>query len=101
MSVSVSAADRATRALEARLLDGHYPAGARLPAERALAEELGVSRGTLREAIQRLAARGLLASRIGSGAFGRELRSGAFEHPAEFQHVAAQMRMLGQQLSPG
>ncbi|MBC7206852.1 MAG: GntR family transcriptional regulator, partial [Methyloversatilis sp.] len=52
-----TAADRATRELESRLLDGRYAAGARLPAERALADELGVSRGTLREAVQRLAAR--------------------------------------------
>ncbi|MCP4635132.1 MAG: FadR family transcriptional regulator [Methyloversatilis sp.] len=92
----VSAADRATRALEARLLDGHYPAGARLPAERALAEELGVSRGTLREAIQRLAARGLLASRIGSGVYVTERLHGGLASPwrqllAEHPHLGGDM----------
>jgi GntR family transcriptional repressor for pyruvate dehydrogenase complex len=61
--------EQAMRELEARLLDGSWMAGARLPAERALADEFRVSRGTVREAIQRLTARGLLASRRGSGVF--------------------------------
>ena len=41
--------------------------GQRLPAERQLAEELGVSRTALREAIQKLSSRGLLESRVGAG----------------------------------
>lgn len=57
------------RQLEARLIDGSWPAGTRLPAERALAESLGVSRNSLREAIYCLKARGLLLSRRGSGVF--------------------------------
>ena len=43
--------------------------GQRLPAERQLAGELGVSRVALREAIQQLSSRGLLESRVGSGTF--------------------------------
>ena len=43
--------------------------GARLPAERVLAAELGVSRAKLREAIQALASRGRLSSLRGSGTF--------------------------------
>jgi DNA-binding IscR family transcriptional regulator len=38
-----------------------------LPAERVLAEQFGVSRPSLREAIQKLAAKGLLVSRQGGG----------------------------------
>lgn len=76
-----TAADRATRELESRLLDGRYAAGARLPAERALADELGVSRGTLREAVQRLAARGLLASRVGSGVYVTDRLHGGLTSP--------------------
>jgi GntR family transcriptional repressor for pyruvate dehydrogenase complex len=64
---SVSA--RAQRAIEARLLDGSWPAGTRLPAERMLAQSMGVSRNSLREAIHALKARGLLASKPGSGVF--------------------------------
>lgn len=43
--------------------------GARLPTERALAEQMGVSRTALREAIQRLSSRGVLESRVGAGTF--------------------------------
>lgn len=57
------------RRLEMAMLDGTFPANARLPSERLLAEEYGVSRNTVREAMQRLAARGLVRSRAGSGVF--------------------------------
>lgn len=40
------------------ILDGTYPPGATLPAERLLAEQLGVTRPTLRETLQRLASEG-------------------------------------------
>lgn len=43
--------------------------GQRLPAERLLAEEMGVSRGSVREAIQQLASQGLLAARRGDGTY--------------------------------
>jgi GntR family L-lactate dehydrogenase operon transcriptional regulator len=43
--------------------------GARLPAERTLAAELGVSRSRLREAIQQLISHGLIISRRGGGNF--------------------------------
>ena len=43
--------------------------GERLPAERQLAERLGVSRPSLREAIQKLASKGLLHSRQGGGTY--------------------------------
>ena len=43
--------------------------GDRLPAERALAADLGVSRSALREAIKHLASRGLLVSRQGGGTY--------------------------------
>lgn len=43
--------------------------GQRLPAERQLATELGVSRVAVREAIQQLSSRGLLESRVGAGTF--------------------------------
>ncbi|MFC0239944.1 FCD domain-containing protein [Rhodopseudomonas telluris] len=43
--------------------------GDRVPSERQLAVDLGVSRPTLREAIRQLATRGLLVSRHGGGTF--------------------------------
>lgn len=70
------------RKLETSMLDGTWTAGARLPAERTLAAEYGVARNTIREAIQRLAARGLLKSRRGAGVFVTDrLRTGIAASP--------------------
>lgn len=49
-------ADDIVAQLETMILEGTLKAGERLPAERALAESFGVSRPSLREAIQKLAA---------------------------------------------
>lgn len=51
-------------------------AGDRLPAERQLAQELAVSRSSLREAIQQLTSRGRLTSRTGGGNFVQEQPAG-------------------------
>jgi len=64
------------RQLEVALLDGRYPANSKLPSERMLAEQFAVSRNTIREAMQRMVARGLLRSRPGAGMFvGDQLRT--------------------------
>ena len=47
----------------------HLRLGDQLPSERGLARHLGVSRGTVREAIRLLEQRGLVAMKPGSGAF--------------------------------
>lgn len=57
------------RQMETALLDGTWCAGSRLPAERVLAQQYGVARNTVREAIQRLASRSLVYSRRGAGVF--------------------------------
>lgn len=61
--------DTVAHELEQRILEGVFKPGDRLPAERELSEALGVSRPSLREAIQKLASRGLLHSRQGGGTF--------------------------------
>jgi GntR family transcriptional regulator len=48
---------------------GLYPPGSRLPNEEELSETLGVSRTTLREALQALAEEGLILRRHGQGTF--------------------------------
>lgn len=48
---------------------GELPDGARLPAERVLAEQMGVSRTSVREAIRLLSLSGMLTSQQGSGTF--------------------------------
>jgi GntR family transcriptional regulator len=51
--------------IEAAVADGRLAPGDRLPAERALAEKHGVSRMTVRQALQSLESRGLLTRAIG------------------------------------
>ncbi len=70
MSETVPAADRASAiaaVLQANIASGHYRPGDRLPSEADLCAHFQVSRPTLREALGRLAAVGLLVSRRGSG----------------------------------
>ena len=49
--------------------DGEYTVGSRLPTERELAEQLGVSRPTVREALIALEVEGRLRIRVGSGIY--------------------------------
>jgi len=51
------------------ILSGRFRAGDRLPPERALAAEFGVSRPTVRQAVGVLATHGLVEARVGSGTF--------------------------------
>lgn len=67
--------------LEGMILEGTLKSGERLPAERALAEKFGVSRPSLREAIQKLAAKGLLVSRQGGGNYVAESLGSTFSDP--------------------
>jgi GntR family transcriptional repressor for pyruvate dehydrogenase complex len=48
---------------------GHYKAGSKLPSERAITEQMGVSRPSLREAISALQIVGILESRPGDGTY--------------------------------
>lgn len=64
------------------IAEGHFGADGRLPAERQLAEELGVSRPCLREALQKLVSKGLLYTRPGGGTYVQMLTdTGAVELP--------------------
>lgn len=56
-------------ALAERISGGQYKSGDRLPSEQDLIDEFGVSRTVVREAFARMAAKGLLISRRGSGAY--------------------------------
>lgn len=57
--------------LDARIVDGTLPPGARLPSERELAAEVGLSRPMVREALGRLVERGSVEVHAGRGAFVR------------------------------
>lgn len=66
------------RQIEGLILQGVLRPGERLPAERELAETMGVSRPSLREALAEMQQSGLLVPRAGSGVFVAEVLGSAF-----------------------
>ncbi len=89
MSRSPKLYQQVAETITAAIRGGAHPPGSRLPSERDLAETLGVSRPTIREAITALEIQGFVSSRQGSGVYvnetqpkgrgGRDLDVGAFE----------------------
>lgn len=77
--------DAIVEQLQGMILEGTFKPGERLPPERELAERFGVSRPSLREAIQKLAAKGLLVSRQGGGNYVAETLGTTFSDP--FLHL--------------
>lgn len=67
-----------TRQIEKLILRGILRPGERLPAERELAEKLGVSRPSLREAVADLQENGLLTPRAGAGIYVADVLGNAF-----------------------
>ena len=63
-----------TSKLIARIIDGVYPPGSKLPTEREVAEEFEVTRNVVREALKRLEALGLVTIRRGSGIYVEDLQ---------------------------
>lgn len=66
------------RQIEELILRGILRPGERLPPERDLADRLGVSRPSLREAIGQLHGKGLLTSKAGAGVYVAEVLGSAF-----------------------
>jgi len=78
-----SLVETAANGIRAEIAAGRWPVGARIPIEPQLARLLGVSRGTVREAVKTLVSRGLLEVRQGSGTY---VRSG-FDPGASLQKL--------------
>ena len=68
-------ADRVYHLLYSRISNGDYSANQKLPSEKILADEFGVSRPILRLALERLRDQGLIHSRQGAGSYVREVKS--------------------------
>ncbi|MCC2315766.1 FadR/GntR family transcriptional regulator [Cellulomonas xiejunii] len=66
------------------ILDGGLRPGDRLPAEKALASELGVSRGSLREGVRALVVLGILEARHGNGTYVTDLDPATLLAPVAF-----------------
>ncbi len=69
------------RQLERMILEGVLAPGDRLPAERDLAQELEVSRPSLREALQKLEAAGMIETRHGGGTYVRNAIAAGITEP--------------------
>jgi GntR family transcriptional repressor for pyruvate dehydrogenase complex len=67
--------------MEEMILEGTLKPGQKLLPERELARQFDVSRPSLREAVQKLAARGLLVSRQGGGTYVSEELGASFSDP--------------------
>lgn len=67
--------------LEQMIVDGNLQAGQKLLPERELAKEFGVSRPSLREAVQKLEAKGLVVRKQGGGTFVSEKILGGLSDP--------------------
>jgi GntR family transcriptional repressor for pyruvate dehydrogenase complex len=102
---SISPVDPASRShlVERALVDlisrGELPTGSRLPTENALAAQFGVSRATVREAIARLRADGVLSTKQGRGAVvesitPRTLRLQSDSLPGSFEHLFELRRLI-------
>jgi len=64
-----TAADQIIEQLRTQILTGALPLGAKLPTERELGLDFGVSSPTVREALRALSSMGLIEARRGSGAY--------------------------------
>ena len=63
------ATDQAIAKIKELISSGEFTAGARLPTERELTRQFGLSRSSLREAVRALALIGVLESRVGDGTY--------------------------------
>jgi len=63
------ATDHAIAKIKELISSGEFTAGDRLPTERELTRQFGVSRSSLREAVRALALVGVLESRVGDGTY--------------------------------
>lgn len=64
--------------LKQQLINNEWKQGDKIPSENNLAEAFGVSRVTVRQAIQKLTILGLLETRIGEGSFVKEVKPGLY-----------------------
>ena len=64
--------------LKQQLLSNEWKQGEKIPSENDLAEAFGVSRVTVRQAIQKLTFLGLLETRLGQGSFVKQAKAGLY-----------------------
>ena len=88
----VSLADSTARRVAEMIANGTFAAGQRLPPERELAGMLGLSRGSLREALRMLESVGLVQARVGRG---RYVSAARVDDPAGGLRIWMQLQPIG------
>ncbi|MFD4661116.1 FadR/GntR family transcriptional regulator [Kitasatospora sp. NPDC058444] len=102
----MSVTDQAIERIKEMILSGALQPGARLPNEAELADQLGLSRNSLREAVRALTAMRILVPKQGDGTYvsGLEphllLESLAFAADASRGHTAGQLLQVRRLLEP-
>ena len=69
----VNVGEQVFQQLKKLLIEGEWKQGDKLPSENELSEMFGVSRITVRQALQKLVALGLIETRLGEGSFVKKL----------------------------
>lgn len=77
-----------------QIISGVYPEGSKLPSEIQLCRAMQVSRPTVREALMRLQADGLVTTRQGSGTFVQKRPPGELTQFAYVSDIAALLRCM-------
>jgi DNA-binding FadR family transcriptional regulator len=98
-SAGLSQTDVVIDGVKRLILSGDLGPGSRLPVEKDLAAQLGVSRGSLREGVRALALLGVLETRQGDGTYVTALDAGRLLSPlgflAELPDPATSAHLLG------
>jgi GntR family transcriptional repressor for pyruvate dehydrogenase complex len=95
--------DKVSAYLERLIALGELSPGDKIPAERSIAETLGVSRGSVRDAMQELAHKGLVERRPGRGTVVLDSRAAGdslYGPLTEAERTAAQVTDLRQAIEP-
>ena len=87
--------DKVVQRLRLLIEKNNVQVGERLPAERQLCEQLGVSRSSLREAIQQLITAGIIQSKAGAGTYLKQLPA----HWSQHQIVEPLFGLIDQDLA--
>ena len=76
--------------MKEQILNGEWKEGMKIPSENQLCDTFGVSRVTVRQAIQKLVAQGLLETRLGEGSYVKGFDLGSFIRgviPVSYTHL--------------
>lgn len=85
----INAVEQVFDQMQNLLIEGSWKAGDKLPSENELSAAFGVSRMTIRQAMQKLKALGLIETRTGSGSYVREV------NPEDYLNELIPMMYIG------